>query len=87
MPVTIEIPESVAIQIRNALEITDCIDEEEFVFKAIKMQLKTINKYSSATIQIKKWLEQADWDETEVQKDFDAFKENLSREQFLVEQK
>jgi len=33
------------------------------------------------------WLKQANLDETEVQQDFDAFKENLSREQFLRERK
>lgn len=87
MPMTVEIPESVAVQIRSALELTNCKDEGEFVFKAIQTQLKTIKKYSSAATQIKKWLEQANLDETEVQKDFDVFKENLSREQFFREQK
>jgi len=76
MPVTIEIPEPIAIQIRSSLELTDCKDEEEFVFKAIQMQLKSIKKYNSAATKIKKWLEQANWDETEVQKDFDTFREN-----------
>ena len=42
MPITIELPESIAIQIRSTLKFTDCRDEKEFVFKAIQKQLKNI---------------------------------------------
>ena len=82
---TIEIPESTAQEIHEALRIANCKDEQEFVLKAVATQLKSVKKQSHAAIQIKEWLKEAGWTEDKVLEDFEKFRKKLSREQFLRE--
>ena len=83
MPMTIEIPEPIAQQIHKALELSRCKDEQEFVLKAVTMQLKSVKKQSHSAIQIREWLKKVGWDEDKVLKDFEEFRKKLSREPFL----
>ncbi len=85
MPMTIEIPESIAQKVHKVLGIANCKDEQEFVVRAVMTQLKSVKKQSQAAIQIKKWLNEAGWDEVKVLEDFEEFRKKLSREQFLQE--
>ena len=85
MPMTIEIPESIAQKIHEVLRIANCKDEQDFVLKAVITQLRSVKKHSHAAIQIKKWLDEAGWDEANVLEDFEEFQKKLSREQFLQE--
>ena len=83
MPMTIEIPESIAQKVHKVLGIANCKDEQEFVVRAVMTQLKSVKKQSQTAIQIKKWLNEAGWDEVKVLEDFEEFRKKLSREQFL----
>ncbi len=85
MPMTIEIPESIAQKIHEVLGIANCKDEQDFVLKAITTQLESVKKYSNTAMQIKEWLDEAGWDEVKVLEDFEEFRKKLSREQFLQE--
>lgn len=94
MPMTIEIPESIAQKIHKTLGIANCKDEQEFVLKAVMTQLKSVKKQSHSAIQIREWLKEAGWDEDKVLEDFEEFKKKLNvvyvskpvlREQFLRE--
>ena len=74
MPMTIEIPEPIAQKIHQALELSNCKDEQEFVLKAVTTQLKSVKKQSNSAIQIREWLKEVGWDEIKVLKDFEGHK-------------
>ena len=85
MPMTVEIPESIAQEVHKSLAIANCKDEQEFVLKAVVTQLKSVIKQSHTAIQIKEWLKEVGWDEDKVLEDFEKFRKKLDREQFLKE--
>ena len=85
MPMTVEIPESIAQEVHKSLAIANCKDEQEFVLKAVVTQLKSVKKQSHTAIQIKEWLKEVGWDEDKVLEDFEKFRKKLDREQFLKE--
>ncbi len=85
MPMTVEIPESIAQEVHKSLSIANCKDEQEFVLKAVVTQLKSVKKQSHTAIRIKEQLKEAGYNEEKVLEDFEEFRKKLNREQFLKE--